>query len=133
MSFVVDASVAASWYLPDEDVPMAVAALENVVESEAHVPRIWWYEVRNAFLIGERKGRVAPADTSGYLLRLSRLPIWFDDAAQENVLAVARTFDLTCYDAAYLELALRLRVPLASLDRRLAAAADRAGIVLFDA
>lgn len=133
MPLVVDASVAASWYLPDEDDPIAAAALENVVENGAYVPRIWWYEVRNAFLVGERKRRVAPVDTSGYLLRLSRLPIWFDDAAQEDVLSVARTFDLTCYDAAYLELALRLAVPLASLDRRLNAAADRAGIAVFEA
>lgn len=95
------------------------------------VPHIWWYEVRNAFLTGERRSRLRPSDTSSFLQQLEHLPIWFEGSKAEGVVSMARRLDLTCYDAAYVELSARLALPLATLDRRLAVAADRAGVTLF--
>jgi predicted nucleic acid-binding protein len=133
MPLVVDASVAASWYLPDESDPSAAAALEQIGEDGAIVPQIWWFDVRNTFLIAERKGRVDPTETSTFLERLSRLPIRLAPSQSQGVVLIARQFRLTCYDAAYIELAARLTVPLATLDRSMAEAARRADVAVMKA
>lgn len=129
MPFVLDASIIGSWAFPDESSPVADTAQERIGFDHSVVPALWWYEVRSVLLIGERTGRIEPAGTAGFLADLARLSIEVDrDPASEVVLALARSHRLTVYDASYLELALRLGVPLATLDRALAAAARAVGV-----
>jgi predicted nucleic acid-binding protein len=95
-------------------------------------PALWWFEVRDALIAGERQGRIDSTATAAFLRRLARLPISLDRAPEETtVLALARRYRLTVYDAAYLELALRADVALATSDRHLIAAAQHAGVVLL--
>ncbi len=124
MPFVVDASVAACWAFRDEDHPVADAALERLRTDEAAAPALWWFEVRNILVVSERRKRVAEADSAAFLRDLARLPVALDRAPQEGeVLRLARTHRLSLYDAAYLELAQRTGIALATLDTDLIRAA----------
>ena len=125
MPFVLDASIAACWAFDDEDHPIAALALERVRSDEARVPTLWWYEVRNMLVVNERRGRVAPNDTTAFLRGLARLGVSVDPApgGEADVLDLARRHRLSVYDAAYLELALRDAIPFATLDQDLARAA----------
>jgi predicted nucleic acid-binding protein len=134
MAIVLDASVVVDWALPDEGHPVAEAALRMLADAEGMAPALLWFEVRNALLVGERRGRLTRARAAAFLARLARLPILIDHAPDETVtLDLARTHKLTVYDAAYLELACRRVLPLASLDRALRAAAPALGIALVNA
>ncbi|MGA8529078.1 MAG: type II toxin-antitoxin system VapC family toxin [Acidobacteriaceae bacterium] len=134
MSFVVDASVAAVWGLSDENHPSADAARQRLESDPAIVPAIWWFELRNTFLVNERRGRVSPAETAGFLRVISRLPIHQDrNPEEQRLLSLARTHRLTIYDAAYLELAQREGIPLATLDAALTDAAKAEGVPLLGA
>jgi len=129
MPFVLDASVAAAWFLADEDDATATRAATRLAEDTAVVPALFWFEIRNLLVVGERRGRATVADTARFLARLDGLPIEEDGRASgADLLALARAHALSAYDAAYLELARRRAVPLATLDRRLAAAAAAEGI-----
>jgi predicted nucleic acid-binding protein len=87
-------------------------------------PALWWFEVRNALVQGERRGFFTERGTTRFLRDLSRLAITVDRAPSEpGILTLARRHRLTLYDAAYLELALRKAWPLATLDEALASAA----------
>ena len=124
MPFVLDASVAACWAFEDEDHPVAALALERVRTDEARVPSLWWFEVRNTLVVNERRGRLTESDTAAFLRGLARLNVTVDRSPDEaDVLMLARRRRLTVYDAAYLELARRERLPLATLDAALATAA----------
>ncbi len=124
MSFVLDASIAACWAFDDEDHPIAGLALERIRADEARVPSLWWFEVRNALIVNERRGRLTESDTATFLHGLARLRVTVDRSPEEaDVLALARHLGLTVYDAAYLELARREVAPLATLDAALATAA----------
>jgi predicted nucleic acid-binding protein len=134
MSVVLDSSIVGCWCFPDETSSVADAAMLEVAAHEAVVPAVWWFEVRNLLLAGERVGRMNPAGTAGFLADLDALAIRIDRAPEgEVVLALARAHRLTSCDAAYLELAGRLDAPLATLDRKLAAAARAAGVALVGA
>lgn len=131
MSFVVDASVAASWLLPDESDGRAQAAFDRLDAGPAFAPSLWWFEIRNIFIVSERRGRLTAVQTQQALQLLSQLPIVLDHDADDGLLlALARERRLTVYDAAYLELALRRRAPMATLDDALARAALAAGVAL---
>ena len=124
MPFVLDASVAACWAFEDEDHPVAALALERVRADEARPSSLWRFEVRNTLIVNERRGRLTESDTTAFLRALARLNIAVDRSPDEaDVLMLARRRRLTVYDAAYLELARREGVPLATLDSALAAAA----------
>jgi predicted nucleic acid-binding protein len=124
MPFVLDASVAAFWAFEDEDHPVAALALERVRTDEARVPSLWWFEVRNTLIVNERRGRLTESDTAAFLRGLARLNVTVDRSPDEaDVLMLARRRQLTVYDAAYLELARRERLPLATLEAALATAA----------
>ena len=126
---VVDCSTAIAWVLADEHSESADMALDVVAAHGARVPALWWVETRNVLLKAERRGRIAPADTETALSMLKRLRIRLDHAPRGGeVLRLARAYGLTAYDAVYLELALRERRPLATLDRELARAAEEAGV-----
>ncbi|MGA7685806.1 MAG: type II toxin-antitoxin system VapC family toxin [Terriglobales bacterium] len=133
--FVVDASVAVAWCFPDEATPFT----EGVLRLFAHgaqgvVPSIWPLEIANALVAGERRKRISMAQTTILVDRIAHLAISVEgsDPARSfgEVLSLARQERLTLYDAAYAELALRLALPLASLDDELRRAALRIGIPL---
>ena len=118
--------------LSDDQDEAADRAFDRLTTDEAVVPHLWWFEIRNVLIVNERRGRVTAADTTAFLRDLGRLPIRVDgNPGEPLVLALARRHALTVYDAAYLELAVRLDAPVASLDRALNAAArsEGAGIV----
>jgi len=122
--FVLDASVVANWCFPDESHPNAEAAFRRIAAETALVPTLFWFELRNLLLMGERRGRLSDAQITLSLRDLSELPIEVDhDPDEARVLALARTHRLTVYDAVYLELAQRKELPLATLDSALINAA----------
>jgi predicted nucleic acid-binding protein len=134
---VLDASLAVAWCFEDESSPLAEHVLELVsAGTEALAPAIWPLEVANALLVAERRKRITMAQVTALLQRISKLPIVVEPIpparAFEQVLSVARQHELTEYDAAYVELALREAVPLATLDAKLRRAARAAGIVLIE-
>ncbi|MDT8370195.1 MAG: type II toxin-antitoxin system VapC family toxin [Longimicrobiales bacterium] len=135
MDLVIDASVALAWAFEDERSAMAMKVLETLHRSEAVAASIWPLEVVNGLLVAERRGRI-PQDAGRFSSLLLRLPIVVDPGERrrpfEGVRQLARDHQLSAYDASYLELTLRLGVPLATLDRRLADAATEAGVTLVE-
>jgi predicted nucleic acid-binding protein len=131
MALVLDASITACWAFQDEDHPDARLAFHQMRSEEAVVPCLWWFEVRNILVVNERRRRIAESDTAAFLLNLSKLRIRIDRAPDESaVLRLARTHGLSVYDAAYLELAQREGLPLATLDADLKKAAAGEGVAL---
>jgi predicted nucleic acid-binding protein len=134
MHCVLDSSAALAWVLPGEAIPATDALLAEVGDQGAVVPGLWLLEIANILWIFERRGRITLAERIRALAILAELPIHIDErtAAQAfgatSALAAGR--NLTVYDACYLELALRVGLPLASLDRRLCQAASAAGVAL---
>lgn len=137
MSFVLDCSVTVAWLFEDEATPAIDELQDQLKEEVALVPGHWRLEVGNVLAQAERRKRLTPAQTSAHLELLDRLPVATDDEtdsrAFREILSVARTEGLTTYDAAYLELAGRRGVPLATLDRALARAARRVGVATLPA
>ena len=135
MSLVLDASLTLSWFFKDERTPGADAILSEVTEKGAVVPALWRLEVANALQMAVRRKRIDASFRDGALTQLSRLSISADpdtDAyAWTVILQLADRFQLTLYDAAYLELAGRRRLPLATLDRELRDASAALGITLL--
>jgi predicted nucleic acid-binding protein len=128
MPFVVDASVAGSWVLPDENHAEAVEALQRLKTDEAYAPSLLWFELRNLLLASERRGRISPAQTAAALNFIQALPLRLDrEPDSDMTFQLARAHGLTVYDAAYLELSIRRNIPLITLDKALAEAARRAG------
>jgi predicted nucleic acid-binding protein len=132
--FVIDASSVLSWCFEDEGGPEADALIENVAAQGAAVPGIWTVEIANGLVMGERRGRIKPAESAAFVAMIEELPVVADRStgarALHETMSLAREHRLTAYDAAYLELAMRLGLPLATADRSLRAAAERAGVLL---
>jgi predicted nucleic acid-binding protein len=129
MAFVLDASIAACWAFQDESHPDADLAFARIRTEEAVVPSLWWFEVRNILIVNERRRRISESATAAFLRDLSRLRIRIDSGPQESaILRLARLHRLSVYDAAYLEVAQRERLPLATLDKTLSAAARVEGV-----
>jgi predicted nucleic acid-binding protein len=133
--FVLDCSVTMAWYFKDEADAYANAVRKSLGQANAIVPSLWPIEVANILAVAERRRRSTEAEATKWLRYLQVLPIRVDDEtaarAWFDVLRVARMYGLSAYDAAYLELALRLGVPLASLDDELKATAASAGVAEF--
>lgn len=128
MALVADASVVLAWAF-EEQFPNAEAALRRIRGEALVVPAIWWFEVRNILVLRERKGRWTEPQTVGFLRTPSRLALYIDGIPEETaVLTLARRHGLTVYDAAYLQLALREGLDLATLDTELAEAARAEGV-----
>jgi predicted nucleic acid-binding protein len=120
MSFVLDSSVALSWLLPDEANDRTDGLADALEQSNAHVPAIWSLEVGNALLMAQRRKRISDSEFKRCVAALSALPIEVDAVAElADVLSIAQRFSLTSYDAAYIELAQRRSLPLATLDDKL--------------
>jgi predicted nucleic acid-binding protein len=129
VSFVLDASVAAAWVLSDEQSDLADAMLTRTSLNGAIVPPIWWYEIRNILVIAERRKRISAEDADEFLTKLPKLSIQVNSFGDGNeILKLARLHQLSVYDAAYVELASRERLPLATLDEKLASAALAAAV-----
>jgi len=134
MPFVLDASVFASWILDDEHHAVADFAYARLDFDTAVAPILWWFEVRNLLIVNERRGRIDATKSAEALRLAAACPVALDTSADEGALiSLARRHKLTIYDAAYLELALRLQCPLATLDAALAKAAEAEGALFIAA
>ena len=135
MEWVFDASVTLAWCFDDERTNETDALLRRLTTSAAVVPQLWPLEVGNVLTLAVRKGRLTVAKRAQFLAVLNGSPIHVDAATATNafdrILPMADAHQLTTYDAAYLELAMRLGVPLATLDQPLRAAATAAGVGLL--
>ena len=132
MAFVLDTSVAAAWLLPNEAAALADLALDQLAGETACVPGLFWHELRNLLLSAERRGRIDEHYADASMARIRRLPIRCPGEAEDHrVRTLARSHRLTAYDASYLALAIREGCALASLDRRLNAAAAAEGVAPF--
>ena len=126
---VVDASVAVGWVLADEGDPLAGEALTLLQTTQTVVPQHWHLEIRNALLYAERRGRLPNGMLDVHVETLALLPIQTDQNPDlQLALALARSHNLTIYDALYLELALRLGADLASHDSALVRACQAEGV-----
>lgn len=135
MNFAVDSSFALAWVLKDETTPETDRVLNSLGQgAKAFVPALWRWEIANALLKVERRKRATMAETNAHLLLLRSLPIELDEAAHDQAwtatYSLAQKHKLTSYDAAYLELAIRRVLPLATLDSELAAAAKKENVNL---
>ena len=128
---VLDCSVAISWLMPDESFNSRF--LDRVVTEGALVPFVWPLEIGNVLLMAERQKRLSAEQRHQAVFTLSELPINIDPMtshhAWQETMELAEHYKLTLYDAAYLELALRRFLPLATLDKSLKSAADKAGVM----
>jgi predicted nucleic acid-binding protein len=134
LSFVVDASILAAWFLNEKADPRVEAAFDTVTRVETRAPILLYYELRNALLVSERRNRITEAMSDAFLRDLALLPVRLELPVEEaSLMTLARVRKLTVYDAAYLELAKREALPLATLDRALEKAAIAEGVALFGA
>lgn len=118
--FILDASVALAWLFHDESDDRAETALDRLANFGATVPVLWHYEIRNALLVAQRRDRISKPDADKRLTSLLELPIQIDESAQfDKAMELAHKYQLSFYDALYLELATRKKLPLATLDKKL--------------
>lgn len=133
--FVVDNSVVMSWCFEDEGNKYAERILESLESGEAFVPAIWPLEVGNVLLVAERKGRLSRASVVRFLSLLGGLPITVEQETPNRmfneIISLAREHGLSTYDASYLDLAMRLDLPLATLDASLTEAAGKCKVPGF--
>jgi predicted nucleic acid-binding protein len=138
MSFVLDNSVTMRWFFGDgkpQELAYAGRVLDAMKQDNALVPVTWGLEVANVIAKAEAKGLVTEARSGAFLEMLEGVDIDVDSAtfaqALSDTLQLARRYKLSSYDASYLELALRLGMPLATLDEDLQKAAKKAGVKRF--
>lgn len=136
MSFVVDASVALAWCFADEGGAYPTRVLEALDGGEAVAASHWTLEVCNGLLVAERRERITAREVTRVSRYLLALPISVDPVQRSRALTathrLARTRGLSAYDAEYLGLAIRLGLPLATLDADLRDAAAAEGVELFE-
>jgi predicted nucleic acid-binding protein len=133
--FVLDCSVTMAWYFKDESSAYANTVRRALSGLGAIVPALWPLEVANTLVVAERRKRSTEAEAAKWLRFVQLLPIRVDEETSarvwSDILPLARSHGISAYDAAYLELALRRGLPLASLDDRLKTAAAAAGVAIF--
>jgi predicted nucleic acid-binding protein len=136
LNFVLDASVTLAWCFADEGGDYALGVLDRLRSSEAVAASHWGLELANALLVAERRGRIEPRDVSRLVRFLLALPIAVDPIARrrpvDSIHRLGRSHGLSAYDAAYLELAVRHGIPLATLDSDLRVAAEAEGVGVLD-
>jgi len=134
-SLVLDCSVAISWFMPDEANNYYITILEQVAEKGAVVPSIWHLEVGNVLLNAERNKRITPEQVGSAIYSLNELPIITDSLTSKNAwqetMELAKYYNLSLYDASYLELAQRLNIPIATFDKQLKIAAKKKNITMI--
>ena len=133
--WVMDCSIAAALGLPDEQSGLAEAFLEEMPECEVWAPSLWWHEIGNVVVSARRRGRITDADAAALLSLYGALPLHTDTVHDrgllERVYRLASMYNLSAYDAAYLELAERKQAGLATLDSDLQRAATACGVALY--
>ena len=136
IEFILDCSISISWVLVDEDDDYANSILDLMTDATAFVPEIWSLEVVNTLLVAERRNRMTIEKSEQAIKLLQSLPIVIDtltsSQAFQQTLKLGREQSLASYDAAYLELALRKNLPLATNDNRLIVAAKRCQVRLME-
>lgn len=137
-AFVLDNSVAMRWLLASDkasDQRYADSVLISLANAEALVPNLWHLEAANVLLGASNRGDIEISDLERFTVQLENLPITVDTLTANQVfghtISLARAYRLSSYDAAYLEVALREGLPLATLDKDLRKAALRAGIDIY--
>lgn len=137
-AFVLDNSVAMRWLLSSEkpsDQKYAESVLITMVEASALVPNLWHLEAASALLGAEKRGDLEVAEIERFIAQLENLPIHVDpitaNQAFGRIMALASAYQLSSYDAAYLELALRECLPLATLDKNLLKAAKKSDVDIY--
>ncbi len=134
--FVIDISIVMTWCFQDEFSPFADAVLTSLVGAVAVVPAIWPLEVVNVLLVAERQERLRESDSVRFISLLSQLPIVVErtwpEKMMKDLLALGRASSLSSYDAAYLDLAMRQGLPIATLDSKLLEAAKHVDIPILD-
>jgi predicted nucleic acid-binding protein len=134
--FVVDNSIVMAWCFEDEGNGYAETVLESLASAEAFVPAIWPLEVCNVLLVAERKRRLSQASVVRFLELVGGLPITAEQETPERMLkeivSLAREQELSTYDASYLDLAMRLDLPLATQDTSLSKAAKKCKVPAFE-
>ena len=132
---IVDSSIAIAWCFTDENDDYSQAVLDALASEPAFVPDLWRLEVANTLLVGERRKRSTQAETATWVGFLAALPITVDEETKAHAFTdtmhLARSHNLSTYDAAYLELAMRRGVPLATLVEKLKTAARAVGVPLY--
>lgn len=132
MAFVLDCSLAMAWVFPDEASEATTELRDRLADDRAFVPSLWPVEVGSVLLAATQRGRISTDEWTHICATLDALPIEIEPTSTSCVwgsaLALAHQHGLSVYDATYLELALRMRLPLATLDQGLAAAAQTAGV-----
>jgi predicted nucleic acid-binding protein len=135
--WVPDASLTLQWFLEDEaDRRYSLAVLASLSEKRALVPVLWFHEVGNGLLMAHRRKRISLDQMNGFLRRLEALPVDTVRETASEILklpSVARTHGLTNYDAAYLAVAIRSGLPLATTDSLLRKASAAAGVQIVTA
>ena len=135
-TFVLDNSVVMSWCFKDETNRYADAVLDKLSEAKAIVPSIWPLEVVNVLLVAERNKRLQQAASVRFITLLLQLPIEVEQEGPEKMmrelLALARSTNLSSYDASYLDLAMRKNCPIATLDKRIRDAAKDVSVAIFE-
>jgi predicted nucleic acid-binding protein len=135
--FVLDASVALSWFVDHPISPRAIDIRQQLVDgARAIVPLLWHLEMANGLAVAERRGILSADDLSLSLNRLEKLIIHVVETrnhfwSMRRALNTAREFQLSAYDGVYLETARAEGIPLATLDKALHSAAARAGVELL--
>jgi predicted nucleic acid-binding protein len=132
VSFVVDSSIAAPWLLADERTPETDALARRLAVEGGVAPALWRFEVGSLLALGVKRARLTAQAARAQLRRATRFPVEIEQApgpaVADAIWGLGRTHELTYYDAAYLELAIRRSLPLATLDKALIAACARAGV-----
>ena len=136
--FVLDNSVAMRWLMPSSkqsDQQYAKRVLRSMKKSDALVPKLWYIEASNVLVCAERRGEITSTQTKVFTSQLENLPITVDSSiwnqSFSQTIDLARAYNLSGYDAAYLELAVRESLTLASLDKNLVKAAKREGVQIY--
>jgi len=137
MAWIMDCSIAAALGLPDETSTLADAFLLQMSNNEIWVPSLWWHEVGNVLVSAKRRQRISDNEVSGLITLYGGLPVRTDQGVgtgcMERVHRLSIAYELSAYDAAYLELAERKQAGIATLDKKLLKAAHACGVPTFHA
>ncbi|MBO9578990.1 MAG: type II toxin-antitoxin system VapC family toxin [Microbacteriaceae bacterium] len=131
MTFVLDAALTLAWFFPAERSPMTEAILGKAADDDVVVPSIWVYELANRLSREVAASAATGERVDAFLAMLGDLALEVASPSLRGMLDSAVAHDLTAYDAAYLEIADARRIALATLDRRLRAAAEKIGVALL--
>ena len=137
MSLIADISVVLAWLFEEDQTARALDVLRRIEKDVLLVPPLWWSELENGILMGERRGRKTPAESSAFLKLVRTLSIRTDDTPRhrvsDDILDIGRRHNLTSYDATYVELALREGAPLATFDEAVRKCARGVGVKILPA